>query len=112
MVAGVACGLFNACGSFPSVPLTPYQVNGGVEFSLVVSDAESVAVVGNFNGWSHTAHPLAQVEEDFWSGTVPLSRGEHVFMFVVNDEEWVVPPLADDYVDDGFGQKNGVVVVP
>jgi hypothetical protein len=31
-------------------------------------------------------------------------------MFSV-DGKFVVPPLAEDYADDGFGSKNGVVIV-
>ena len=29
----------------------------------------------------------------------------------VVDGKWVSPPFAEDYVDDGFGAKNGMVVV-
>jgi hypothetical protein len=32
-------------------------------------------------------------------------------MFVIDGERWITPPLADDFVDDGFGSRNGVVVV-
>ena len=42
---------------------------------------------------------------------MPLPAGEHKFMFVVDAEQWMVPPLAEDYVDDGFGSRNGVVIV-
>jgi hypothetical protein len=42
---------------------------------------------------------------------VALPPGEHTFMYLVNGTEWVTPPLAEDYVDDGFGARNGVVVV-
>jgi len=45
-----------------------------------------------------------------WTAVVTLPPGEHLFVFVV-DGQWVVPPVAEDYVDDGFGSKNGVVIV-
>jgi hypothetical protein len=32
-------------------------------------------------------------------------------MFVVNDVEWITPPAAEDFADDGFGKRNGIVVV-
>ncbi len=110
-VFGLAHGLLGACASSSPVPVVSQQIEGGVEFSLVLPNVQSVAVVGDFNDWSHTANVLIQEDGERWSVVVPLSSGEHVFMFVVNGEQWVVPPLADDYVDDGFGQKNGVVVV-
>ena len=111
VVVGLVHGLLSACASAPAVPVVPQQMEDGVEFSLVLPNVQSVAVVGDFNDWSHTADLLAREDGDRWSGVVPLSSGEHVFMFVVNGDQWVVPPLAEDYVDDGFGQKNGVVVV-
>ena len=111
LIIGAAMCLLSACASSPSAPGVPRQIEGGVEFSIVLPNVQSVAVVGDFNDWLYTAHILVRADGDRWSGVVPLPAGEHVFMFVVNGEQWVVPPLADDYVDDGFGQKNGVVVV-
>ena len=46
-----------------------------------------------------------------WSTTVRLLPGEYRFMYIINGKEWKTPPLADDIIDDGFGQNNGVVVV-
>ncbi|MDH5429352.1 MAG: isoamylase early set domain-containing protein [Nitrospirota bacterium] len=111
VVIGLVHGFLSACASAPAVPVVPQQMEDGVEFSLVLPNVQSVAVVGDFNDWSHTADLLGREDGDRWSGVVPLASGEHVFMFVVNGEQWVVPPMAEDYVDDGFGQKNGVVVV-
>lgn len=112
VIVGLAIFFLSACASSPPVPVVPNQmIESGVEFSLVLPNVQSVAVVGDFNDWSHTAHVLVREDGDRWSRVVPLSAGDYVFMFVVNGEQWVVPPVADDYVDDGFGQKNGVMVV-
>jgi hypothetical protein len=32
-------------------------------------------------------------------------------MYVVDGIQWISPEVAEDFVDDGFGVKNGVVVV-
>ncbi len=111
VIVGVAICLLSACASSPPAPAVPRQIEGGVEFSILLPKVQSVAVVGDFNDWSHTAHMLVREDGGRWSGVVLLSAGEHVFMFVVNGKQWVVPPVADDYVDDGFGHKNGVLVV-
>lgn len=111
VVVGLVYGLLSACASAPVVPVVPQQREEGIEFSLVLPNVESVAVVGDFNDWSHTADLLVREDGDRWSRVVPLASGEYVFMFVVNGDQWVVPPMAEDYIDDGFGQKNGVVVV-
>jgi len=93
-------------------PGAPVVTPDGVRFVLEQSQARSVTVAGSFNDWSDTSHPLARdARSGLWTATVVLPPGEHQFMFVVDDTEWVSPPLAEDYVDDGFGARNGVVIV-
>jgi 1,4-alpha-glucan branching enzyme len=90
----------------------PAVTAGGVQFTFEDARAESVAVAGSFNGWSADAHPLARTRQvGVWSIVVPLPPGEHLFMYVVDGERWITPPIAEDYVDDGFGEQNGVVIV-
>ena len=91
---------------------SPVETSDGVRFTFAHATATSVSVVGNFNDWSATANPLTRSGSGpLWSAVVALPPGEHLFMFLVDGKGWVVPPLAEDYVDDGFGSKNGVVVV-
>ena len=96
----------------PKAPLElPAVTRGGVRFVLAHPDARSVALAGSFNDWSPTSHRMSRGPSGIWTIVVALPPGEHQFMFVVNDAEWIAPPAADDYVDDGFGKKNGIVVV-
>ena len=87
----------------------PADTPNGVRFTLANAAAKSVSVAGNFNEWSTTANPLARSGK-VWTAVVTLPPGEHLFMFVV-DGKWIAPPLAEDFADDGFGAKNGVVIV-
>lgn len=89
----------------------PVETSDGVRFTLSNAEAMSVAVAGTFNDWSAVAHPLTRAGARLWTAVVTLAPGEHQFMFIVNGTEWVTPPMAEDYVDDGFGSRNGVVVV-
>jgi 1,4-alpha-glucan branching enzyme len=82
-----------------------------MRFWLVRPEAQSVSLAGSFNQWSTTAHPLARSADGVWTTVVPLTPGEHAFMFVVDGELWIMPPAAEDYADDGFGARNGIVVV-
>lgn len=50
-------------------------------------------------------------DRGLWVTEVALRPGEYTFMYVVDDNEWLAPPLAEDFVLDGFGQTNGVVIV-
>ena len=87
----------------------PIETPDGVRFTFANAAATSVSVAGNFNEWSASANPLARSGK-VWTGVVTLPPGEHLFMFIV-DGKWMVPPLAEEYADDGFGSRNGVVIV-
>ena len=93
-------------------PAAPVATPAGVRFVLMQPAARSVALAGSFNQWSATSQPLAREgSRGLWTIVVPLPPGEHLFMYVVDGKQWISPALAEDYVDDGFGAKNGVVVV-
>jgi 1,4-alpha-glucan branching enzyme len=107
-VAGLALG---ACAT--PVSQMPRAEADGVRFTVVLPSARSVAVAGDFNGWSPTAHPLQPAGRDgVWSGVIAIPEGEYRFMYVIDGKRWLTPPAADDFVRDGFGNLNGVVVVP
>lgn len=83
-----------------------------VKFTFTVPGARSVTVAGSFNSWSLTAHPMQPAGNDStWSAEIALPAGEHTFMYVIDGRRWMTPPVADEFVDDGFGQTNGVIVV-
>ena len=83
-----------------------------VRFDLrLPTDAQQVAIVGDFNGWDAKATPMAQREADgSWSARVPLGPGRHVYAFVVDGTRWIIDPLAPQAPDDGFGPTNAVVI--
>ena len=102
----------SACAGERRITLAPVMTPTGVRFSLADGEARSVAVAGSFNGWSVSSHALArQGTSDLWTIVVPLPPGEHLFVFIIDGNRWITPPLADDFVDDGFGSQNGVVFV-
>lgn len=93
-------------------PDRPRLVGGLVRFTYQASSAKTVSVVGAFNGWAKGATPMTNAGgAGGWVVEVPLRPGEYPFMYLVDGTQWVVPPLAEDFVTDGFGQTNGVVIV-
>ena len=108
IVAAIACA---GCAS-ALAPAAPAVTPAGVRFVMAHPEARRVAVAGSFNQWSTASHPLAPAASPgVWTAVVPLPPGEHRFMYVVDGDTWLTPPLAEDYADDGFGSKNGIVVV-
>jgi hypothetical protein len=83
-----------------------------VQFALSAEGARSVAVAGDFNDWSVEAGALRDVGGDgVWRGLIAVQPGVHKYMFVVDGEEWVTDPVAERYVDDGFGMRNALLAV-
>src|SRR5262245_40427158 len=80
----------------------PIVTAAGVRFTLVDPAARSVAVAGSFNHWSRSSHLLVRETSGAWTLVVALPPGDYLFMYVVNGSDWITPPLAEDYVDDGF----------
>lgn len=82
-----------------------------VQFVLEAPGARSVAVGGDFDGWS-ADHPLEDPDGDgVWVGRVAVEPGVHTYMFLVDGDDWVTDPRAARYTDDGFGNQNAVLAV-
>lgn len=101
------------CGCTRSIQLeSPKPFDGGVRFTVLAPEAKKVCVVGSFNSWVKGATPMKMMDASgLWSVDVPLKEGEYTFMYLIDGVQWLTPPLAEDFVTDGFGQINGVVVV-
>jgi hypothetical protein len=81
-----------------------------MRFVFVDSDAESVAVAGDFSEWEPIGLTRVSINGDqAWTGLIPLTRGEHRYMFIKDGEEWVTDPFAKTFRDDGFGNRNAVI---
>ena len=101
----------SACAQTKKLDL-PKPMVSGVRFTLLAPEAQQVALVGSFNGWARGATPMKMSDgTGLWSVDVPLKEGEYTFMYLVDGKQWITPPMAEDFVTDGFGQTNGVLIV-
>ncbi|MGD2068985.1 MAG: glycogen-binding domain-containing protein [Gemmatimonadota bacterium] len=83
-----------------------------VEFALEAPSATSVSVAGDFTSWG-SGVALEDVDGDgVWTGRVRVEPGVYQYMFLVDGDRWATDPAANRYVDDGFGNRNAVLVVP
>lgn len=82
-----------------------------VQFDLAAPNARSVAVGGDFDGWSGSALLEDPDGDGVWSGRVAVRPGLHTYMFLVDGARWVTDPAATRYTDDGFGNRNAVLAV-
>jgi hypothetical protein len=71
--------------------------------------AQSVHVVGDFNDWSTTSHPMETDDQGFIA-RVPLEAGRRYrFRYLLDDERWENDWAADDYVDNELGGTDSVL---
>ena len=99
----------------PSVvapPVAELPASDTVVTFVFVGQAASVSLVGDFNGWDAKATPMKKLVPHgaYWSVTLPLSVGRHLYSFVV-DSQWVADQHAPLAPDDGFGHPNSVRLV-
>lgn len=87
----------------------PADGRRSVTLRLERDDPGAVEVAGSFNAW--TPVPMTRAG-DGWTLTLQLEPGTYTFAFRTADGIWFVPDDAPGIVDDGFGQRNGTIVVP
>ncbi len=79
-------------------------------FQITLPEAESVALVGDFNGWSDTATPMKKNKSGVWKVDLALEEGEYQFRYLVNQSEWYNDEDVSA-VPNIFGSENSVVKV-
>ncbi len=74
-----------------------------------VHGAQSAHVVGEFNEWSHTAHPMVRTGEGF-QAQIALDPGRaYRFRYLLDGERWENDWNADAYVPNEFGGDDSVI---
>lgn len=89
------------------------RIKAQVKFTLPNSLwADKVYLVGDFNAWNRTSHPMQRELSGEWSTTVELGSGHaYQFRYLRDNHEWLNDPQADAFVCNPYGSDNFVVVV-
>lgn len=86
---------------------------GKVRVTFTMPPLEGVTalhLVGDFNNWSISEHPLAQDKDGGWSAAVTLEAGkEYQFRYFANGTDWHNDWAADRYAPNEYGSDNSVV---
>lgn len=74
--------------------------------------AESASVLGDFNQWDPSAHPMQKMKTTGeWRAVVEFQPEQHhQFRYYVNDGEWYNDDAADGSQINEHGSENSVVV--
>ena len=109
-LSGIA--LFSlACTKGPTLVTGPTIVPSGIRFCLRDKKAKTVSLAGTFNHWDTTAHFLTKDPDGYWSIELLLPKGRYQYLFVIDQKIWIRDPGLETVIDDGFGQKNSLLIV-
>ena len=80
------------------------------EFNLSAPQAKSVFIVGDFNQWNLSSHPMKQDKNGIWKISLALGTGQYEYRFFV-DGEWQNDPKCSSFIENLFGTVNCVKIV-
>ena len=73
--------------------------------------ADTIYLVGDFNEWHRTAHPLQRNRQGDWYIVLSLkSRHAYQFRYLCDNQHWMNDSDADAYVPNPHGSDNSLVV--
>lgn len=77
------------------------------------SQAEKVVIVGEFNDWSTTSHPMNKLKSGEFKLDLSLQPGrDYQFRYLIDDQVWENDWDADGYYpSDAVSAENSVVSV-
>lgn len=93
----------------PGRPVYERREGDRLQLRFRVSDATSVAIAGDWTEWERV--PMTRADGDTWQVVLSVPPGVHRFNLVVDGERWIVPEGVP-VVDDGFGGRAGLLMVP
>lgn len=71
------------------IKTTTQKADGSVKITFALHDDRDVSVVGDFNGWDATAHPLRRRSNGTRSASITVPAGTELrFRYVTTDGEW------------------------
>lgn len=76
-------------------------------FSISLSDAKEVYLVGSFNNWNTKKHPMHQNKNGVWEKSVIIPPGVYEYKFLI-DGKWENDPQNCLSCLNCFGTENSV----
>ena len=81
-----------------------------VSFYYAVPEAKSVNLIGDFNGWNPKSLPMQRRTDGWWSIQVPLSQGNHHYLFLVDGTPTLDPHAIGTAHGDRYAHVSIIAV--
>ena len=79
--------------------------------ATVGNAAPRAHVVGEFNGWSTSAHPMKRLKDGGFTATIDLEKGRtYQFRYLLGKQRWENDREADGQVPTPFGDSHNSVI--
>lgn len=82
-----------------------------IRVRVALPHASSVIASGTFNDWNETGMAFDRDTEGIWFLDLKLAPGRYEYRLII-DGEWSDAPGVTDTVENPFGSRNAVLVVP
>ena len=69
--------------------------------------ARRVSVIGSFNGWNSSVHPMRRADDGVWTITIYLTPGRALYYFSVDGTMWL-DPSDDGRVPNTWGSEYSI----
>jgi len=79
-----------------------------ITFSLELTGAKEVILMGDFNNWNPKKHPMKKDDNGKWTRVVMLQPGQYEYKFLV-DGKWKEDPRNTKARANIFGTYNSVL---
>ncbi len=93
----------------PRKSLGAIPLEEGARFRVWAPFADGVAVIGQFNDWDDSAHPLAQEGQGIWRGEVAGARLGQEYLFVIFNGEQTLYRV-DPYATHVTGSSGNAII--
>lgn len=81
-----------------------------INFICLAPQAKQVFIVGDFNQWNPTSHPMKRHVDGSWQLAVSLGHGGHHYQFLI-DGERKNDPRAQGLARNAAGEKVSMLMV-
>lgn len=91
-------------------PYSAREQQHHVTFFCDAPSAESVSLVGDFNGWNSAATPMRRTPDGRWTISLELHHGHHQYLFVV-DGKPVLDPNGSGIARNDRNERVSLIAV-